>query len=60
VIPQEILATLKLRAGDLVAFSEQKNGVVRYRVELSTEAQKQLFPFSARRAGTNRARHRRA
>ena len=28
VIPQEILATLKLRAGDLVAFSEQKNGVL--------------------------------
>ena len=27
VIPQEILATLKLRAGDLVAFSEQ-NGVL--------------------------------
>jgi bifunctional DNA-binding transcriptional regulator/antitoxin component of YhaV-PrlF toxin-antitoxin module len=45
VIPQEILATLKLRAGDLVAFSEQKNGVVRYRVELSTEAQKQLSHF---------------
>ncbi len=28
VIPQEILATLKLPAGDLVAFSEQKNGVL--------------------------------
>jgi AbrB family looped-hinge helix DNA binding protein len=28
VIPQEILATLKLRAGDLVAFSERKNGVL--------------------------------
>lgn len=28
IIPQEILATLKLRAGDLVAFSEQKNGVL--------------------------------
>jgi bifunctional DNA-binding transcriptional regulator/antitoxin component of YhaV-PrlF toxin-antitoxin module len=28
VIPQEILKTLKLRAGDLVAFAEQKNGVL--------------------------------
>jgi AbrB family looped-hinge helix DNA binding protein len=28
VIPQKILATLKLREGDLVAFSQQKNGVL--------------------------------
>ena len=28
VIPREILETLKLRAGDLVAFAEQKNGVL--------------------------------
>jgi AbrB family looped-hinge helix DNA binding protein len=28
VIPRKILAALKLRAGDLVAFSEQKNGVL--------------------------------
>jgi AbrB family looped-hinge helix DNA binding protein len=28
VIPREILETLKLQAGDLVAFSEQKNGVL--------------------------------
>lgn len=28
VIPREILETLKLRAGDVVAFAEQKNGVL--------------------------------
>jgi AbrB family looped-hinge helix DNA binding protein len=28
VIPREILKTLKLQAGDLVAFAEQKNGVL--------------------------------
>jgi AbrB family looped-hinge helix DNA binding protein len=28
VIPREILETLKLQAGDLVAFAEQKNGVL--------------------------------
>jgi AbrB family looped-hinge helix DNA binding protein len=28
VIPREILETLNLRAGDLVAFTEQKNGVL--------------------------------
>lgn len=28
VIPREIFATLKLQAGDLVAFAEQKNGVL--------------------------------
>ena len=28
VIPREILETLKLKAGDLVAFAEQKNGVL--------------------------------
>ena len=28
VIPREILETLNLRAGDLVAFAEQKNGVL--------------------------------
>ena len=28
VIPREILETLKLRAGDIVAFAEQKNGVL--------------------------------
>jgi AbrB family looped-hinge helix DNA binding protein len=28
VIPREILDTLKLQAGDLVAFSEQKDGVL--------------------------------
>lgn len=28
VIPREILDTLKLQAGDLVAFSERKNGVL--------------------------------
>jgi AbrB family looped-hinge helix DNA binding protein len=28
VIPREILATLKLQSGDLVAFAEQKNGVL--------------------------------
>jgi bifunctional DNA-binding transcriptional regulator/antitoxin component of YhaV-PrlF toxin-antitoxin module len=28
VIPREILATLKLQVGDLVAFCEQKNGVL--------------------------------
>jgi AbrB family looped-hinge helix DNA binding protein len=28
VIPREILETLKLRAGDLVAFATQKNGVL--------------------------------
>ena len=28
VIPREILETLKLQAGDLVAFTEQKNGVL--------------------------------
>lgn len=28
VIPREILDTLKLRAGDLVAFTEKKNGVL--------------------------------
>lgn len=28
VIPREILETLKLRAGDLVAFTKQKNGVL--------------------------------
>lgn len=28
VIPREILKTLNLRAGDLVAFTEQKNGVL--------------------------------
>ncbi len=28
VIPREILDTLKLHAGDLVAFSKQKNGVL--------------------------------
>jgi AbrB family looped-hinge helix DNA binding protein len=28
VIPREILETLKLRAGDLVSFAEQKNGVL--------------------------------
>ena len=28
VIPREILETLKLQAGDFVAFAEQKNGVL--------------------------------
>jgi AbrB family looped-hinge helix DNA binding protein len=28
VIPREILETLKLQAGDLVAFAEQQNGVL--------------------------------
>ena len=28
VIPREILETLKLQTGDLVAFAEQKNGVL--------------------------------
>jgi AbrB family looped-hinge helix DNA binding protein len=28
VIPREILATLKLQAGDLVAFAERKDGVL--------------------------------
>jgi AbrB family looped-hinge helix DNA binding protein len=28
IIPREILETLKLRAGDFVAFAEQKNGVL--------------------------------
>jgi bifunctional DNA-binding transcriptional regulator/antitoxin component of YhaV-PrlF toxin-antitoxin module len=28
VIPREILETLKLQAGDLVAFTKQKNGVL--------------------------------
>jgi bifunctional DNA-binding transcriptional regulator/antitoxin component of YhaV-PrlF toxin-antitoxin module len=28
VIPREILKTLKLREGDVVAFAEQKNGVL--------------------------------
>jgi AbrB family looped-hinge helix DNA binding protein len=28
VIPREILETLKLKAGDAVAFAEQKNGVL--------------------------------
>ena len=28
VIPREILDTLKLQAGDLVAFAQQKNGVL--------------------------------
>ncbi len=28
VIPRKILETLKLQAGDLVAFAEQKNGVL--------------------------------
>jgi len=28
VIPREMLETLKLQAGDLVAFSKQKNGVL--------------------------------
>jgi bifunctional DNA-binding transcriptional regulator/antitoxin component of YhaV-PrlF toxin-antitoxin module len=28
VIPREMLKTLKLQAGDLVAFAEQKNGVL--------------------------------
>src|ERR1700689_3527620 len=28
VIPREILETLKLQAGDLVTFSEQRNGVL--------------------------------
>ena len=28
VIPRELLDTLKLQAGDLVAFSKQKNGVL--------------------------------
>jgi AbrB family looped-hinge helix DNA binding protein len=28
VIPREIFETLKLQAGDLVAFAEQKNGVL--------------------------------
>ena len=28
VIPREILDTLKLQAGDLVAFAKQKNGVL--------------------------------
>lgn len=28
VIPREILKTLKLQAGDLVAFAEQENGVL--------------------------------
>jgi AbrB family looped-hinge helix DNA binding protein len=28
VIPREILATLRLQAGDFVEFSEQKNGVL--------------------------------
>ena len=28
VIPREILETLKLKAGDVVAFAEQKNGVL--------------------------------
>jgi bifunctional DNA-binding transcriptional regulator/antitoxin component of YhaV-PrlF toxin-antitoxin module len=28
VIPEEILEALKLQAGDIVAFAEQKNGVL--------------------------------
>jgi bifunctional DNA-binding transcriptional regulator/antitoxin component of YhaV-PrlF toxin-antitoxin module len=28
VVPREIIETLKLQAGDLVAFAEQKNGVL--------------------------------
>lgn len=28
VVPREILKTLKLQTGDLVAFAEQKNGVL--------------------------------
>lgn len=47
VIPREILETLKLRAGDLVAFSKQKDGVL-IKPKRAADAQDTLTPEEAK------------
>jgi AbrB family looped-hinge helix DNA binding protein len=47
VIPREILETLKLQAGDLVAFSEQKNGVL-IKPKRAVDARDTLTPAEAK------------
>jgi AbrB family looped-hinge helix DNA binding protein len=47
VIPREILDTLKLQAGDLVAFSEQKNGVL-IKPKRAVDAHDTLTPEEAK------------
>ena len=47
VIPREILDTLKLQAGDIVAFSEQKNGVL-IKPKRAADADDTLSPEEAK------------
>jgi bifunctional DNA-binding transcriptional regulator/antitoxin component of YhaV-PrlF toxin-antitoxin module len=47
VIPQDILETLKLRAGDLVAFTEQKNGLL-IRAKREVDLNDRLTPAEAK------------
>lgn len=47
VIPREILETLKLQAGDLVAFAEHKNGVL-IKPKRTVAADETLTPAEAK------------
>jgi AbrB family looped-hinge helix DNA binding protein len=47
VIPREIFETLKLQAGDLVAFAEQKNGVL-IKPKRAVDADDKLSPAEAK------------
>jgi AbrB family looped-hinge helix DNA binding protein len=48
VIPREILETLKLQAGDLVAFAEQKGGVL-IKPKRAADTDEVLTPAEARK-----------
>lgn len=47
VIPRDILETLKLQSGDLVAFTEQKNGVL-IRAKRAADPNDTLTPAEAK------------